>query len=232
MSREGHDLALALAVFAVLNAIIAGAYASSGATHRDPAAGHVAAGLALVLLAAAALGATFSYFGGRSTLTRNAVDSFQERPPAVEGDLTRRLFSFGADVPSCGRRRGAAAREVVGTVRAHTSCRQRHRQVPAQARDAHNIYLETLSALGIVGAVLLGTALLIPFAAAWRARAAGLTVGAVGAYTAYVVHASVDWDWEMPVVTVAALFCAGALLAAARGAEAARARRSARARRA
>ena len=86
--------------------------------------------------------------------------------------------------------------------------------MPAQARDAHNIYLETLSELGIVGAVLLGTALLIPFAAAWRASRRTTRRGG-RRLQAYVVHASVDWDWEMPVVTVAALFCAGALLAAA-----------------
>jgi hypothetical protein len=36
---------------------------------------------------------------------------------------------------------------------------------------------------------------------------------------AYLVHAGIDWDWEMPAVTVAALACGVALLLAARGAE-------------
>ena len=38
---------------------------------------------------------------------------------------------------------------------------------------------------------------------------------ALAAYAAFLVHASVDWDWEMTAVTVAALACAAALLAAA-----------------
>jgi hypothetical protein len=33
-----------------------------------------------------------------------------------------------------------------------------------------------------------------------------------------LVHAGVDWDWEMPVVTLAALYCGGAMLVAARAA--------------
>jgi hypothetical protein len=53
--------------------------------------------------------------------------------------------------------------------------------------------------------------------AAARARRAPLVPAAAGAYTAYLVHAGVDWDWEVPAVTLAALACAGALLLAARG---------------
>src|SRR5262249_42899696 len=33
-----------------------------------------------------------------------------------------------------------------------------------------------------------------------------------GAYVAYLAHSAIDWDWELPVVTVAALLCAAALL--------------------
>jgi cytochrome c-type biogenesis protein CcmH/NrfG len=43
---------------------------------------------------------------------------------------------------------------------------------------------------------------------------------AAGAYVAFLLHAAIDWDWEMPAVTVAALACGVALLLAARGAEA------------
>jgi hypothetical protein len=42
----------------------------------------------------------------------------------------------------------------------------------------------------------------------------------LGAYVAFLVHAGVDWDWEMTAVTMAALACGVALLLAARGAEA------------
>ena len=38
-----------------------------------------------------------------------------------------------------------------------------------------------------------------------------------GAYTAFLVHAGVDWDWELPAVTLVGLLCAAALLVALRG---------------
>jgi branched-subunit amino acid ABC-type transport system permease component len=37
---------------------------------------------------------------------------------------------------------------------------------------------------------------------------------AVGAYVAFLVHAGLDWDWEMPAVVVAALCCAAAVATA------------------
>ena len=36
---------------------------------------------------------------------------------------------------------------------------------------------------------------------------------AASAYVAFLIHAGLDWDWELPVVIVAALSCAGALVA-------------------
>jgi hypothetical protein len=36
---------------------------------------------------------------------------------------------------------------------------------------------------------------------------------AAGAYVAFLFHAGVDWDWEMPAVTVAGLACGVALMA-------------------
>src|SRR5207302_524238 len=43
-----------------------------------------------------------------------------------------------------------------------------------------------------------------------------LVAAAAGAYVAFLVHAAVDWDWQIPAVTLAALFCGGALLAVTR----------------
>jgi len=39
---------------------------------------------------------------------------------------------------------------------------------------------------------------------------------AAAGYSAYLVHAGLDWDWEYPVVTLAGLACGAALLIAAR----------------
>jgi len=56
----------------------------------------------------------------------------------------------------------------------------------------------------------------VPIVAAVRARRHPLTSVAFAAYTAYLIHAAVDWDWELPALTVAALICASVLLVNAR----------------
>ncbi len=82
-----------------------------------------------------------------------------------------------------------------------------------QVEDAHSLYVEMLAELGVVGIGLLAlTLLLILGAFAWRARGPHRVVFATlfGAGLAWALHAAVDWDWEMPAVTVW-LFAAGGL---------------------
>ena len=67
---------------------------------------------------------------------------------------------------------------------------------------------------GSPGLLLLALALGVPLAAVRRARRSPLASVAFAAYVAFLVHASVDWDWEMPALTLAALLCGLALLAA------------------
>ena len=85
------------------------------------------------------------------------------------------------------------------------------------AHDAHSLYLESLAELGSIGLVLVLTALALPVVAGLRVRRLRWVPAAIGAYVAFVVHAGLDWDWEMPVVTLAALFLGGSLLVAAAG---------------
>ena len=85
------------------------------------------------------------------------------------------------------------------------------------ARDAHNLYLETLAELGPAGFALLLATLALPLAAIRRVRGSAFVPAAAAAYVAYLLHAALDWTWEIPVATVPALFCAAAILAAARG---------------
>jgi O-antigen ligase len=84
----------------------------------------------------------------------------------------------------------------------------REQPIPYFVLDAHSLYLETLAELGLIGLGLLVVALAPPVAAAFR----GASAAAAAAYVVFLVHAGVDWDWEMPVVTVAGLFCGAALL--------------------
>ena len=87
-----------------------------------------------------------------------------------------------------------------------------HRPIGAYVRDAHSLYLETAAELGVLGLVLLVCALGTPLVAALKAPDRRLAATALGAYAAFLVHAGLDWDWEMPVTTLAGLACGAALL--------------------
>ena len=82
------------------------------------------------------------------------------------------------------------------------------------ALDAHSLYLETLAELGPLGLLLLAAMLLAPLRGMIRHRFAVHVPAAAGAYAAFLVHAGLDWDWEMPAVVVAALCCAAAVATA------------------
>ena len=49
-------------------------------------------------------------------------------------------------------------------------------------------------------------ALGVPLSAVRRARSSPFGSVALAAYVAFLVHASIDWDWEMPAMTLTALF--------------------------
>jgi hypothetical protein len=93
-----------------------------------------------------------------------------------------------------------------------------HRKVDENVRDAHSLELETFAELGLVGAAILATLL---GAIALSARAAHridpvLAAGPAAALTTWAFHSAIDWDWEMPALTLVAVVLAGALLAVAR----------------
>jgi hypothetical protein len=78
-----------------------------------------------------------------------------------------------------------------------------------QVTEAHSLYVETLSELGIVGEALLAILVLSLFAAAVMRRHRREVAGVVAAVAAvWAAHAAIDWDWEMPVVTVIPLILA------------------------
>jgi len=83
-------------------------------------------------------------------------------------------------------------------------------------RDAHSLYLETIAELGPAGVLLLLVALVTPLAAVVVGRSHPAVPVAAGAYMAFLFHAGLDWDWEMPATTLTGLACAALLLAAAR----------------
>ena len=76
---------------------------------------------------------------------------------------------------------------------------------PHKVVDAHALSLEVRAELGWIGLVLLVIALLVPLVvAASRLRGPGRHAhGAfLAAAIALLLHAQVDWDWEMPVLFI------------------------------
>ena len=95
-----------------------------------------------------------------------------------------------------------------------------YRPISSFARDAHSLYVETLAELGPLGLALVVLALAVPLLGL-RRHGDPLLAAAGAGYAAFVVHAAVDWDWELPAVTLTGLACGAALLAASRREDAA-----------
>jgi hypothetical protein len=81
--------------------------------------------------------------------------------------------------------------------------------------DAHSLYLETLAELGVIGFLFLLAFLAGTAAAVVRLHriAPGPATALAGGLAAWAVHAGLDWDWEMPAVTLPALALGAAAIA-------------------
>ncbi len=91
-----------------------------------------------------------------------------------------------------------------------------HRSIDQDVNDGHSLYLEVLAELGLVGAVLLllGLGALLAGCAA-RARGPDRGLPAVGfaLLLTWAIHAGIDWDWEVPALTLLPLAVAAAAVA-------------------
>lgn len=93
----------------------------------------------------------------------------------------------------------------------------RYRSINDFAADAHSLPMQTLAELGLVGLALLAVFLA---GVGLSARDAGrrdpsLAAGLIAGFVTYIAHAPLDWDWQMPAVTIIAMVLAGALVSAA-----------------
>jgi O-antigen ligase len=90
-----------------------------------------------------------------------------------------------------------------------------HRARPAYVINAHSLYLQAMAELGLPGLLLL-VLLVGSILVGIVVRASGsrrVVHGAVLALAVvWILHAGVDWDWEMPVVTLGVLAAAGLAL--------------------
>jgi O-antigen ligase len=90
----------------------------------------------------------------------------------------------------------------------------RERPIRDPARWAHSLELQTAADLGLVGLGALG---LLLFGCGFAARRAhrhrpDLAAGWCAAGVVWLLHSALDWDWEVPTVTLVALILAGALI--------------------
>ncbi len=156
------------------------------------------------------------------TLARHAYDSFVS-PPTGGTDLNGRLFTLS------NHGRTVLWRSALDDFRAHPVVGSgagsfgrwwlAHRTTFYSVGEAHNLYVQTLAEGGVVGFALLVALLGVTAVAAVRTRRHPLVAPAFGAYVAFLVHAAVDWDWQMPAVTLLALFAGCGPVAATRGSE-------------
>jgi hypothetical protein len=208
-ASDGLPVFLAMVVLA---AMVAGVFAllvrgtPEGAAPPHPGRirglrGTLAAAAVALTLAA---GFTVSFFAERT----EEISKGAERVTTLKtyrGDYWRVALGSFADHPVAGV--GAASFQVEWI---------RERDSRVFAFDAHSLYIETLAELGIVGFLLL--AALIAAAALglrrlWRAAPDDpLLPAAAAVLGAFAVHAGLDWDWEMPAVSLIALLLAAAVV--------------------
>ena len=218
-SDDGHQLAVYLILLAAASALAGGLFWL--AERRIRPSRQVRLGFAgvLVAVAVATLLAVFVRYGGPVTLAEKGYDSFTTTSGETPVNLNRRLFTFSGSYRSelwHAAWEDYEANPLIGSgPGTYEQYWNAHRPIQHKVRDAHSLYLETLAELGPIGLALLLVAFGAPFAAGILARGSPLVPAALAALAAYLVHAAVDWDWEMGAVTLSALAIAAALLAAA-----------------
>lgn len=214
---DGRRLTVTLILLAVAQAALAVAVTRARDRVRLSDGARRTAGALCLLALVAGLGAVTIQYGAPWSVADRAWSAFKQPPAAVSGDasdLNNRLFNFS------GSGRIDLWRSAVSTARsnpvlgvgagAHERFWQQDPRWTFIARDAHSLYLETLAELGPVGLALILGLLAVPLVACIAARREPVVPAAFGALVAYAVHAGVDWDWELPVVTLAA-FLAGSV---------------------
>jgi hypothetical protein len=222
----GHRVALALLASAVVAAVVRAACLPlddrlarlrlAGRLRRPVLAGAAAVGLAGVLAASVTLHvpsvveAKYREF----TSDRDHVAGYAGASRLGSAGSNGRIEHWEAALAAY--RRDPLHGTGAGTY-AQVWLLERHGEKPV--RDAHSLYLEVLAELGLPGLLALVTALLLilgAFAARARGPDRALFAALLAAGLAWAAHAGVDWDWEMPAVTLW-LFAFGGAALAARG---------------
>ena len=218
---DGRSLAFALVALAVAAALVAASLDRVEQRFPVPMRARQAFAWALAGLCLLVLTGGILRFGAPWTIADRAAHRFAAPPPSSTSDLNARLFdASGSSRIDLWRVAWQDARRhpLVGSgAGSYASKWFQDRPAALDADNAHSQYLETLAELGPLGLALLLTACGAPLVGAWRARRHPLAAGATAAYVAFLVHAGVDWDWQLAAVSLAGLGCGAVLLIMARG---------------
>ncbi|MGH2979742.1 MAG: O-antigen ligase family protein [Solirubrobacterales bacterium] len=218
---QGHEVALAVALCAAGAAVVRALllrldnrlsldWVPAGARRVVPIGGAVIAVAVLIAVGAPGYAADqYDRFveqggsGGEPGDLRTRLTDFSNNGRIDQWDVALDTF---ADEPLAGE--GAGTYQTVWA---------RDRPIPLSVRDAHSLYVESLAELGLVGLILLGAVvitILVGLAARARGPNRSIYAAVLCAGIAWAVHAGVDWDWEMPAVTLWVFALGGAALAA------------------
>jgi hypothetical protein len=217
-SHEGSRLAVTIGILAVVSAFVTAGFTVLAQQVTVGRGVRRVYGAALALALVGSIVAVIAAYGGPVESTRRAVDSIKQSSPNVGGDQTKRLFSLSSNG------RLDTWESALDDYQAHLALGSgagtferwwlEHRSVPLKVRNAHSLYLETLAEVGPFGLAALLAVVVMPLVGAVRARRSPLVAPALGGFVALVVHAGIQWDWEVPAVMIAGLTCAGVLLLA------------------
>ena len=219
-AHAGHRLAVVLLVLALGTVGSALAFAAAADRINVGTTARRVVGGSLAVLGALVVAAALVHAGGPATIVRKGYRSFTAPPPRQSANLNSRLLSLSGNGRSELWRyawKEARAHPVVGTgAGSFERDWQQNPTASLKVRDAHSLYLEALAEIGPVGLALLACALCTPILAGIRRRKNTLVPALLGAYAAFLLHAGVDWDWELAGVTLTALLIGCLLLATSR----------------
>jgi hypothetical protein len=181
-----------------------------------------AVALGIVAVAAAGLAVGVARAGGPTSIASRAYHAFADPlPPREQTDLTNRLASLNGNgrarmwsvaIDSLHGRHWAIGNGAGSFERIWDHSKRADEVV----KDAHGLYVETLSELGLIGLVLLVAVLSVPLVSGIRRRAAAFVPALMGGYLAFLAHLAVDWDWELSGVALTGLSVGCLLLIAHR----------------
>jgi hypothetical protein len=220
---QGHHVAVVVVIAALAAGVVRwflapldrwlGAKAASVVISPQARRGGAVAALTVVVVAALVAGAP----GWAS----KEYHAFLQSAPIQEATLSDRLTSASSDGRTDLWRialKAFSSEPFRGTGAGTYEFDFYHYRKPSSAPvvDAHNLYLQTMAELGVVGLLLLaGTlvAILVALARRLRGPDRALYAALLSAVLAWAIHCAIDWDWQMPVVTAWVFAVGGAAMA-------------------